>query len=115
MAPQTGIAKAHRSAPPTIVGTVATVGFATPEEAALAGDRVRSEAFVLAQAATEGNALVVLMSPGWPQPDWVACRRGDDGWAEGSSGDCGTLWSSYDDGDGLGVLASWGEAEQGAK
>jgi hypothetical protein len=54
------------------------------------------------------------MSPGWPQPDCVHCRRFEDGWVEQGMTSGQTIWSSRDEDDTVGVLASWGRAEPGA-
>jgi hypothetical protein len=92
------------------------VGFATPERAALAGDRTTTDTFVVTSATTENDAIVILMSPGWPGPDWVHVRRYEDGWEEGSSGDGHTIWigNGDDDDDEVGVLTSWGDAPPSA-
>jgi len=91
------------------------VGFATPEEAALAGDRVTPDTFVVARASTEDAAVVILMAPGWAQPDRVDLQRGEDGWTEITSGSGGTIWSGSSDEPALGTLGSWGGAPPGAK
>ncbi len=90
------------------------MGFRTPQEAALAGDRISAETYVLAQAVGKEDAVIVLMSPGWPQPDCVLCRRFEDGWLEQGSTSGQTIWSSRDDDDSVGLLASWGRAKPGA-
>ena len=90
------------------------MAFGTPQEAALAGDRTSSETYVLAQTVGEGYAVIILMSPGWPQPDCVLCRRVEDGWIERGTTSGQTVWSSRDDDDdSLGLLASWGRAKPG--
>jgi hypothetical protein len=90
------------------------VAFRTPQDAALAGDRTSAETRVLAQAVGEDDAVIILMSPGWPQPDCVLCRRFEDGWVERGTTNGQTVWSSRDDDDSLGLLASWGRAKPGA-
>ncbi len=90
------------------------MGFGTPQEAALAGDHISAETYVLAQAVGEDDAVVILMSPGWPQPDCVLCRRFGDGWLEQGTTSGQTVWSSREDDDSLGLLASWGRAKPGA-
>lgn len=55
------------------------------------------------------------MSPGWPQPDCVLCRRFENGWVEQGTTSGQTVWSSRDDDDSLGLLASWGRAKPGAR
>jgi hypothetical protein len=90
------------------------VAFRTPQEAALAGDRTSAETHVLVQAVGDDDALIILMTPGWPQPDCVLCRRTEDGWVEQGSTSGQTVWSSRDDDESLGVLGSWGRAKPGA-
>ena len=90
------------------------MAFRTPQEAALAGDRTSAETRALAQAVGEDDAVIILMSPGWPQPDCVLCRRVEDGWIERGTTSGQTVWSSRDDDDdSLGLLASWGRAKPG--
>lgn len=86
----------------------------SPQDAALAGDHTSPETRVLAQAVGDRNAVVILMSPGWPQPDCVFCRRSEDGWVELGTTSGQTVWSSSDDDENLGVHASWGRAKPGA-
>ena len=90
------------------------MGFGTPQEAALAGNHISGETYVLAQAVGEDDAVIILMSPGWPQPDCVLCRRFEEGWVEQGTTSGQTVWSSRDDDDSLGLLASWGRAKPGA-
>ncbi len=90
------------------------MAFRTPQEAALAGDRTSVETHVLAQAVGEDDAVIILMSSGWPQPDCVICRRLEDGWVEQGTTSGQTVWSSRHDDDSLGLLASWGRAKPGA-
>ena len=61
------------------------MAFPTPQEAALAGGHTSAETHVLAQAVGEDDAVIILMSPGWPQPDCVFCRRVEGGWVEQST------------------------------
>ena len=90
------------------------MAFRTPQEAALAGDHTSAETYVVVQAVGEDDAVVILMSPGWPQPDCVLCRGFEDGWVEQGTTSGQTVWSSRDDDDSLGLLASWGRAKPGA-
>ena len=91
------------------------MAFRTPQEAALAGDRTSAETYVLAQAVGEDDAVIIVMSPGWPEPDCVLCRRFENGWVEQGTTSGQTVWSSRDDDDRLGLLASWGRAKPGAR
>ena len=59
-------------------------------------------------------AAVLLMSPDWPWPDVQWCYRRPDGWSAGGSGSGGILWKLTDEDRDLGVLVSWGEADEGA-
>jgi hypothetical protein len=92
------------------------MSYATPEEAALAGDRTNSETRVLTSIrTTETSAEVVIASPGWPQPELVSCYLDASGWTEGRSGTGRTTWSRTDDDpEGIGLLVCWHEAEPGA-
>jgi hypothetical protein len=90
------------------------VAFPSPHEAALAGDHTSPQTRVLAQVVGENDAVVILMSPGWPQPDCVLCRRSDGGWIERGTTSGQTVWSSSDDDESLGVYACWGRAKPGA-
>lgn len=68
---------------------------------------------MLAQAVGEDDAVIILMSPGRPQPDCGLCRRYEDGWVEGSSTSGQTVWSVRDDDKDVGLMESWGRAEPG--
>ena len=88
------------------------MGFPTAVEAALAGEGITSETVVLASAVSVDHAAILLMAPDWGMPDLVLCHREDDGWQEGGSGSGYTVWSLYEEPD-VGVLVSWGEADEG--
>ena len=90
------------------------MGFPSSEQAALAGDRAGRTTYVLASAVGTDAAVVILMDPAWAQPDRVDCERTDDGWVETTSGSGQTCWWSTSDESDVGVLASWGKAEEGA-
>ena len=88
-------------------------GYDTPQEAALANAAGSSGVHVIIAAACEHMAGVVIDAPGWPSPDFVWCSFDDGRWFEAGSGSGHTQWTG--DEDGIGVLASWGQAEPGVR
>jgi hypothetical protein len=91
------------------------VAFPSPEEAALAGDHTSAQTRVLIQAVGQHDAVVILMSPGWPEPDCVLCPRSSEGWIERVTTSGHTVWCSSDEDETMGFHASWGRAKAGAK
>ena len=95
---------------PAPLGTSARWPFRRLRPPLSPGTEPRRRPRVLAQAVGQDDALVILMSSGWTQPDRVLCRRFEDGWVERGTTAGQTVWSSYDDDEDLGLHASWGRA-----